>query len=57
MAHILIVEDDTYIAKLLSFRLERSGHSIIWVSDGTHETMLMEPNVYALAERLGRYLG
>jgi DNA-binding response OmpR family regulator len=34
MAHILIVEDDTFIAKLLSVRLERSGHSVIWASDG-----------------------
>src|SRR5689334_19440705 len=34
MAHILIVEDDAYIAKLLTFRLEHSGHSIVWVSDG-----------------------
>src|SRR5207244_3862022 len=34
MAHILIVDDDAYIAKLLSVRLERSGHSTIWASDG-----------------------
>jgi len=34
MAHILIVEDDAYIAKLLGVRLEHSGHSIIWASDG-----------------------
>ena len=34
MAHILIVDDDAHIAKLLSVRLERSGHSTIWASDG-----------------------
>ncbi len=34
MAHILIVEDDAYIAKLLGVRLEHNGHSIIWASDG-----------------------
>jgi DNA-binding response OmpR family regulator len=34
MAHILIIEDDAFIAKLLSVRLERGGHSILWASDG-----------------------
>ena len=34
MAHILIVEDDANIARLLSVRLERIGHSVTTVADG-----------------------
>jgi DNA-binding response OmpR family regulator len=34
MANILIVEDDTLTAKLLSIRLEHSGHTILWAHDG-----------------------
>jgi DNA-binding response OmpR family regulator len=34
MAYILVVEDDAYIAKLLSVRLTHSGHSIIEARDG-----------------------
>jgi len=34
MAHILIIEDDVFTAKLLSLGLERGGHSIIAASDG-----------------------
>jgi two-component system phosphate regulon response regulator PhoB len=34
MAQILIVEDDTNIAKLLQVRLENVGYTTIWVADG-----------------------
>jgi DNA-binding response OmpR family regulator len=34
MAHILIIEDDMYIAKLLSVRLEHRGHTVVWAHDG-----------------------
>jgi DNA-binding response OmpR family regulator len=34
MAHLLIVEDDVLIAKLLRTRLEHRGHTISWVGDG-----------------------
>jgi len=34
MAHILIVEDDANIARLLSVRPERIGHSVASVADG-----------------------
>jgi DNA-binding response OmpR family regulator len=34
MAHILVAEDDTAIAKLLRVRLEHSGHTITAVADG-----------------------
>jgi two-component system phosphate regulon response regulator PhoB len=34
MAHILIVEDDVNIAKLLTVRLEHAGHSILWAPNG-----------------------
>ena len=34
MAHILLVEDDANIAKLLRVRLEHSGHAITTASDG-----------------------
>jgi DNA-binding response OmpR family regulator len=34
LSRILIVEDDAFIARLLSMSLERSGHSVIWASDG-----------------------
>jgi DNA-binding response OmpR family regulator len=34
MAHILIIEDDTLTAKLLSVRLEHIGHTILWAHDG-----------------------
>jgi DNA-binding response OmpR family regulator len=34
LTHILIVEDDASIARLLSLSLERSGYSVIWASDG-----------------------
>jgi DNA-binding response OmpR family regulator len=35
MAHILVIEDDAYTAKLLSMGLERFGHSVICAGDGT----------------------
>jgi DNA-binding response OmpR family regulator len=41
MAHILIVEDDTFIAKLLAVRLEHAGHSIVWARDGKQALMLV----------------
>jgi DNA-binding response OmpR family regulator len=34
MAHILVVEDDAFIAKLLRVRLEHSGHTITVAPDG-----------------------
>ena len=34
MARILIVEDEPSIVKLISFRLERLGHEIIWEDNG-----------------------
>jgi DNA-binding response OmpR family regulator len=34
MAQILIVEDEPNIAKLLNVRLEKVGHTTIWVADG-----------------------
>jgi len=35
LSRILIVEDDAFIARLLSMSLERSGYSVIWASEGT----------------------
>jgi DNA-binding response OmpR family regulator len=35
MAHILIVEDNAMIAKILTAGLQRAGHSIFLVQDGT----------------------
>lgn len=35
MAHVLVVEDDTRIAKLLELYLRRDGHTVAVVSDGT----------------------
>jgi len=34
MAHILVVEDDTFVAKILTIGLQRAGHSTILVEDG-----------------------
>lgn len=34
MAHILIVEDDVFTAKLLKIGLERYGHTVVIVADG-----------------------
>jgi DNA-binding response OmpR family regulator len=34
VACILIVEDEPNIVKLISFRLQRLGHEIIWARDG-----------------------
>jgi len=34
MAHILIVEDDVFTAKVLKLGLERYGHTVILVDDG-----------------------
>lgn len=34
MAHILIVEDETNIFKLVSFRLKHLGHDVSWVQHG-----------------------
>jgi DNA-binding response OmpR family regulator len=34
MAHILIIEDDAFMAKLLSVGLERNGHSVTCANDG-----------------------
>jgi len=35
MAHILIVEDDALIAKILTIGLQRADHTIFLVGDGT----------------------
>jgi DNA-binding response OmpR family regulator len=35
MAHILIVEDDRFIAKILTTGLERVGHTTVVVQDGS----------------------
>jgi DNA-binding response OmpR family regulator len=35
MAHILIVEDDAMIAKILTIGLQRADHTIFLVQDGT----------------------
>jgi DNA-binding response OmpR family regulator len=34
MAHILIVEDDMLIARLITFRLQHIGHVVTWIADG-----------------------
>jgi len=34
MAHILIVEDDVFTAKLIKLGLERYGHTVVVVDDG-----------------------
>jgi two-component system phosphate regulon response regulator PhoB len=34
MGHILIVEDEAHIARLLQVRLEQIGHTTVWVTDG-----------------------
>jgi DNA-binding response OmpR family regulator len=48
MAHILIVEDNTAITKLLRVRLEQRGHTITAVADGAQ----VGPCVYAQAPDL-----
>jgi DNA-binding response OmpR family regulator len=35
MAHILVVEDDARIAKILELFLRRDGHTVVTVADGT----------------------
>jgi DNA-binding response OmpR family regulator len=35
MAHILVVEDDAHIAKILELFLRRDGHTVVTVADGT----------------------
>jgi DNA-binding response OmpR family regulator len=35
MAHILIVEDDAMLAKILTLGLQRADHTIVLVSDGS----------------------
>ncbi len=42
MAHILVVEDDVRIAKLLELYLRRDGHSVITVTDGTQALAAFE---------------
>ncbi len=34
MAHILIIEDEAHIARLLEVRLAQVGHTTSWVQDG-----------------------
>lgn len=44
MAHILVVEDDEHIAQLLTFMLEREGHTVTHLPDGdaAHRHILAE---------------
>ncbi len=42
MAHILVVEDDARIARLLELYLKREGHSVVTVADGTQALAAFE---------------
>ena len=51
MAHILIIEDDALIAKLLRTRLEHRGYIVSWVSDGNQalaRALVVVPDVILL---------
>src|SRR5260221_12382551 len=41
MSHVLIVEDETHLAKGLQFNLEAEGHSVDVVGDGEHALDLL----------------
>ncbi len=48
MAHILLAEDDDSLRRFLTRALERAGHSVVAVADGTEAVPLLSPNAFDL---------